>query len=132
MRPYFPLFLAASKAILKPGDPLKWKKRLVKDVRLLLQLTEAMKIVRLTSLLADMPRLSSPRPRLRDGRRLSHPSRLNLTLNLCSLSFVLSLALLLRFPSLLSSQLFLSQRVGFSHCRLPEIPLFCFLAKGFL
>ena len=128
MRPYFPLFLAASKAILKPGDPLKWKKRVVKDVRLLLQLTEAMKIVRLTSLLADMPRLSLPRPRLRDGRRLSHPSRSNL----CSLSFVLSLALLLRFPSLLSSQLFLSQRVGFSHCRLPEIPLFCFLAKGFL
>ena len=56
------IFLAASKANLKPGGPLKWKKRLVKDVRLSLSLTEAMKIARLTSSFLDVLRLSSPRP----------------------------------------------------------------------
>ena len=51
-----------------------------------------MTIVRLTALL-DMPRLTSAKPRLRHDRRHAHPSLLNLTLNLCILSFVLWLAL---------------------------------------
>ena len=33
-------------------------------------------------------------------------------------------------PYLLISQLFFSQEIGFGLCRLPEIPLLCFLAKG--
>ena len=40
-----------------------WKKRLVKDARLLLPLTEVMKITRLTSPLLDAPRQSVPRPK---------------------------------------------------------------------
>ena len=43
--------------------------------------------------------MSSLRPRLRHGRRLALLFHLNLTLNLCTISFVLSLALL---PSLLT------------------------------
>ena len=77
------------------------QKRLVKDVRLSLLLTEAMKIVRLTSLLPDTPRLSSRRRR--HGRQLALPSHLNLTLNLCTLSFALWLALLPHLPPLLTS-----------------------------
>ena len=49
----------------------------------------------------------------------------NLTQNLCTLSFVLSLPLL----PLLTSQLFLYQGVGFGLRRLPEIPLFCLPVK---
>ena len=64
----FPFLLTAPNAILKPGGPLKWKKRLVIEVRLSLQLTEVMKIARLISPLPDMPRLSSPRPKLKHGR----------------------------------------------------------------
>ena len=45
--------------------------RLVKDARLLLPLTEVMKIARLTSLLLDAPHQSSPRSRLKHGRRLA-------------------------------------------------------------
>ena len=45
--------------------------RLVKDARLLLPLTEVMKIARLTSLLLDAPHQSSSRPRLKHGRRLA-------------------------------------------------------------
>ena len=63
-----------------------------------------MKIVRLTSPLTDVLRLSSPRPRLRHGRRLAFLSRPNLTLNLCTLPFVLSLALLPYLPPLLICQ----------------------------
>ena len=59
---------------------------------------EAMKIIRLTSSLRDVLRLSSPR--LRHGRQLAFLSRPNLTLNLSTLFFVLSLALL---PPLLTS-----------------------------
>ena len=44
---------------------------------------------RLTFLLSDVLRLSSPRPRLRHGMRLALLSRPNLTLNLCILSFYL-------------------------------------------
>ena len=44
-----------------------------------LPLIEAMKIVRLTYLLPDMPHLSLPQPRLRHGRRLAHLFLLHLT-----------------------------------------------------
>ena len=50
--------------------------QLVKDARLSLPLTEVMKLARLTSPLLDAPRQSSPRQRLRHGRRLAlffHP-----------------------------------------------------------
>ena len=74
--------------------------RLVKDARLLLPLTEVMKIARLTFPLLDAPRQSSQRPRQRHGRRLALLFHLNLNLNLCTLFFALSLALL---PPLLTS-----------------------------
>ena len=48
---------------IKPGGPLRWKKQLVKNLRLLRQLIQVMKIVGLTSLLLDMPRPSSLRLR---------------------------------------------------------------------
>ena len=57
-----------------------------------------MKIARLTSPLLDVPRQSLPRPRLRHGRRPALLSHLNLILNLCTLFFALSLALLPRLP----------------------------------
>ena len=101
MRPN-PPFLSPSNVILKPGGLLRWKVWLVKDARLLLLLTEVMKIARLTSPLLDAPRQSSPRPRLRHCRRLALLFHLNLTLNLCTLFFALSLALLpplLTFPT---------------------------------
>ena len=85
MRPNLPFLSAASNAILKPGGLLRWKKRSVKDAGLLLPLTEVMKIARLTSPLLGAPRLSSPRPRLRHGRRLALLSHLSLALNLCTL-----------------------------------------------
>ena len=83
---------------------MRWKKRLVKDARLSLPLTVVLKIARLTSPLLDAPRQSSPRPRLRHGRRLALLFRLGLTPNLCTLFFAPSLALLPRRPSLLTSQ----------------------------
>ena len=95
--------LAASNALLKPGGLLRWNKRLVKDAKFLLPLTEAMKIARLTSPLLDAPCQSSPRPRLRHGRRLALLSHLGLTLNLYTLFFALSLALLPRLPPLPTS-----------------------------
>ena len=102
MRPNLPFLSAASNAILKPGGLLRWNKRLVKDARLSLPLTEVMKIDRLTSLLLDAPRQSSPRPRLRYGRRLALLFHLGLTLNLYTLFFALSLALPPRLPPLLT------------------------------
>ena len=72
----------------------------MKDARLPIPLTEVMKIVRLTSLFPEMLRLSSPRLRLRHDRRLVLNSRPILTLNLHTLSFVLSLAYL---PPLVAS-----------------------------
>ena len=62
----------------------------MKDVRVSLALIEVMKIVRPTSPLPDVLRLPSPRPRLklRHGRRLALFSLLNLTPNLCILSFI--------------------------------------------
>ena len=95
--------LAGSNALLKPGGVLRWKKRLVKDARLSLPLTEVMKIDRLPSPLLDAPRQSSPRPRLRHGRRLALFFHLNLTLNLYTLFLALSLAHLPRLPPLLTS-----------------------------
>ena len=103
MRPNFPFLSAALNAILKPGGLLKWKKRLVKDVRLWLALTEVMKIARLTSPLPDVFRQSSPRPWLRHGMRFALLSHSSLTLTLCTLSFVLSLALLTHLLPLLTS-----------------------------
>ena len=72
------------------------------SARLLLPLTEVMKIARLTSPLLDAPRQSSPRPRLRHGRRLALLFHLNLTLNLYTLFSILSLAFLPRLPPLLT------------------------------
>ena len=72
--------------------------RLVKDARLALPLTEVMKIARLTSPLLDVPRQSSPRPRLRHGRRLALLFHPNPTLNLYTLFFAVSLAVLPRLP----------------------------------
>ena len=81
----------------------------MKDARLLLPLTEVMKIAMLTFPLLDAPRQSSPRPRLRHRRRLALLSHHNLTLNLCTLFFALSLTLLSRLPPLLTSQMLFSQ-----------------------
>ena len=103
MRPNLPFLSAASNAILKPGGLLRWNKQLVKDARLSLPLTEVMKIDRPTSPLLDAPCQSSPRPRLRHGRRLAVLFHPNLTLNLYTLFFVLSLALPPRLSPLLTS-----------------------------
>ena len=77
MRPNLPFLSAASNALLKSGGLLRWKGRLVKDARLSLPLTEVMKIAKLSSPLLDAARQSSPRPKLRHGRRLAllfHPN----------------------------------------------------------
>ena len=99
----FPLLLLLYLSLAKPGGLLRWKVRLVKDARLLLPLTEVMKIARLTFPLLDVPRQSSPRPRRKHYRRLALLSHLGLTLNLYTLFFALSLALLPRLPPLLIS-----------------------------
>ena len=104
MRPNLPFLSAVSNATLKPGGLLRWKVRLVKDARLLLPLTEVMKIARFTSSLLNAPRQSLPRPRLRHGRRLALLFHLNLTLDLYTLFSALSLALLPRLPPLLTFQ----------------------------
>ena len=88
---------------IKPDDLLRWKERLVKDARLSLPPTEVMKIARLTSPLLDAPRQSSPRPRLRHGRRLAFLFHPNQNPKLSTLFFALSLALLLRLPPLVTS-----------------------------
>ena len=92
MWPNLPFLSAASNALLKPDCLLRWKVRLVKEARLLLPLTEVMKTDKLTSPLLDAPRQSSPRPRWWHGRRLARLFHLNLTLNLYTLFFALSLA----------------------------------------
>ena len=130
MRPNLSFLLAASNAILKPGDPLRWKERLVKDARLSLPPTKVMKIARLTALLLVVPRQSSPRPRLRHGRRLALLFHLNLTLNLYDLFFALSLARLPRLPSLLTSLIVLLPGNRLWSMPIPEIPLFRLSAKG--
>ena len=65
--------------------PKAWWSAEVEDARLLLLLTEVMKIAKLTSPLLDAPCQSLPRPRLRHGRRLALLFHLGLTLNLHSL-----------------------------------------------
>ena len=102
MRPNLPFLSAASNAILKPGVLLRWKVRLVKEARLSLSLTEVMKIARLTSPFLDAPRQSSPRPRLRHGRRLALLFHPNQTRKLYTLFPALSLAFLPRLPPLLT------------------------------
>ena len=82
MQPNLPFLSAASNALLKPDGLVRWKVRVVKDVRFSLALTEVMKIARLKSLLLDAPRQPLPRPRLRLVRRLALLSQLGLTLNL--------------------------------------------------
>ena len=129
MRPNFSFLLAASNALLKPGGLLRWKVRLVKDARLLLPLTEVMKIARLTLLLLDAPRQSSPRPRLRHGRQLALLSHLNLTLNLCTLFFAISLALLPRLPLLLTSPTALLPGNRLQFMPLTCDPTFSFLSQ---
>ena len=89
-----------------------------------------MQIARLTSLLLGTPRQSLPRPKLRHDRRLALLSHLSLTLNLYTLSFTLSLALLPHLPPLLT--VFLPGNRLRSLCRLPGISLFCFSARGYL
>ena len=64
----------------------------MKDARLLGPFTKVMKIARLISPLLDVPHQSSPR--LKHGRRLALLFHPNLTLNLHTLFFALSLALL--------------------------------------
>ena len=127
MRKNLPFLSAASNALLKPGGLLRWKKRLVKDARISLPLTEVMKIAKLTSPLLDVPRRSLPRPRLRHGRRLALLFHLNLTLNLCTLFFALSLALLPRLPPILT---FLTVLLPGNRLRL--MPLTCGLTFPFL
>ena len=99
----------------------------MEGARLLLPLTEVMKIARLTSPPLDAPRQSSPRPRLRHGRRLALLFHLGLTLNLCTLFFALSLALLPRLPPLLTFLTALLPRN-----RLQFMPLTCHLTFPFL
>ena len=121
-----PFLSAASNAILKPGDLLRRKVRLVKDTRLLLPLTEVMKIARLISPLLDVPRQLSPRPRLRlrHGRRLALLFHPNQTSKLYTLFFALSLALL---PPLLISLTVLLP--GNRLWSMPKPMLFPFLRK---
>ena len=120
MRPNLPFVSAASNIHLKPGGMVGWKVRLMKDARLLLPLTEVMKIARLTSPLFDAPRQSLPRPSLRHGRRPALLFHLNLTLNLYTIFFALSLALLPRIPSFLTFQIVL-----LAGNRLWSMPLTC-------
>ena len=54
MRPNPPFLSDSSNALIKPGGLLRWKVRLVKDTRLLLPLTEKIKIARLTRLPSDL------------------------------------------------------------------------------
>ena len=102
MRPNLPFLSAASNALLKPGGLLKWKLRLVKDARFSLPLTKVIKIARLTSPLLDAPHQSSPRTRLRHGRRLAFLFHTNLTQQLYTFFFALSLAFLPRLLPLLT------------------------------
>ena len=78
-------------------------KRFVKDTRLLMPLSDVIKIARLTSPPLGVPRLSSPRPRLMPVRRLALLFRSSLTLNLFTLVFALLVALLPHLPPLLTS-----------------------------
>ena len=105
---------------------------LMKDARLSLPLTEVMKIARLTSPLLDVLCQSSPRPRLRHGRRLALLFHLNLTLNLYTLFFPLSLSLL---PHLCSSPRELALVYAAylrSHFSVSQAKVLCNRARGYL
>ena len=130
MQPNPPFLSAASNALLKPGGPLRWKVRLVKDARLSLLLTDVMKTNRLTSPLLNAPHQSSPKPRWRHGRQLALLFYLNLTVNLYTLLHSIagsssSSSSSPNFPNCSSPM-----ESGFSLCRLPKIPLVRFSAKG--
>ena len=83
MRPNFPFLSAASNINLNPGGPLKWMKRLMKDIKAFAAAHRSdedcqacISAFRFASLLS---------PRLRDARQLALLSHLNLTLNLFTL-----------------------------------------------
>ena len=77
----------------------------MKDARLSLLLTEVMKIARLKSSILDAPRQSSPRPRLRHGKRLAADklTRRGALLLASTVSCSLSLSLTSRIHSSLFS-----------------------------
>ena len=129
MRPNLPFLLAASNTLLKPGGLLRWKERLVKGTRLSLLLTKVMTIATLTPLPLDAHHQSSPRPRLRHGRRLVFLFHLTLTLNLCTLFFTLSLALLPRLLPLLTSPTALLPRNRLRSMPSTWDPTFLFLSQ---
>ena len=84
---------------LKPGGFLKWKKRHVKDLRLLMSLIEVIKIIRLTFLL---PACIVCYLQIQDWGTAGDVLIFLSLLNLCILSCVLLLALLPHFPPLLT------------------------------
>ena len=115
MQPNLSFLSVALNAILKAGSLLKWKVRLVKDARLSLPLTKVMNIARVTFPLLDVLCLSLPRPRLRHGRQLALLFNPNLTLNLYTLFFAMSLALLPQLlPNYQLAGFFLSKKHGFA------------------
>ena len=123
----FSVLSAASNAILKSFGLLRQKVWLVKDARLLLSLTEVMKITRLTSPL--LGRASSVIAKAEAWQTtcssLSPKSNLKTVYSLCTLYCWLFHCL----PPLLTSQLFFSQEIDFGLHRLPKISIFCFSAK---
>ena len=139
MWPNLPFLSTASNAILKPGGLLRWRVRLVKNAGLSLPLTEGMKIARLTSPPLHVPHQSLPRPRLRHGKRLALLFHLNLTLNVYTLFFALSLALLPCLPPLLTSPTVLlpGNRLWSipylrSHFSISQPKALCSRARGYL
>ena len=85
MRPNFSYLLAASNANLKPGGPNE-EEAISERRKIFAAAHRSDKIIRLISLLPDMRRLLSPRPR--HGKPHAH-----LSLNLCILSTAQSLLL---------------------------------------
>ena len=91
---------------------------------------EVIKIVRLTSLLPDMPRLASPKPRLRQGSQHARLSPNHVPKSIYYLfQFYRWIFFLIKFFSK-RFQLFFSEGVGIGLHRLPKIPFFRFLAKA--
>ena len=97
-----------------------------------------MKIARLTSPLPDAPRQSSPRPRLKHGRRLALRHHPNQTLNLYTLFFALSLALpsssSSNFPNNSSPRESALVYAAYlrSHFSVSQPKVFCSRARGYL
>ena len=138
MWPNLPFLLAASNALLKPGGLLRWKVRLVKDARLSQPHTEVMEIARLTSLLLDVPRQSSPRQR--HGRRLAllfHPNQTQKTVYclLCSIAGSSSLSSSSpNFPNCSSPRELATVYAAYlrSHFSISQPKALCSRAKGYL